>query len=927
MANIPSANNILPGVVTNVITQSTGASVPGGARITCIIGEGARQEIIVASAVGGGNDGLDGYYTSTNGSDGRHFLLQYSPIISNREQLYKNGRLLQGLEQSIDQNPFPFTYDYRIDISNGQIELQQAHLVDQGGTFYLAGASNVGVGTIQNLSLVDVNAPNETWTIKCVSVQRNNLNQPIAGTAQFVAFGSVSGNVLDANGNPTVWIANNQTVSNSILMFSISETMNGPTTISPFRPGDYFTVQVSSGVLTKNDSLTATYIAVSDINSPTFFTSVQQINTKHGLPSLTNTLSLGCQLAFANSPPGIMCLQAAPPLPRRISYVLETSFPATSTNVNDFIVPLPLGVSPDPNSNIDIFVTNPATGVETQLLANKFTFFTLGDPGQPTISEFVFDNALPPAGNSYSYSVTQTVATLNFGQDGYINRDLTTQINALFSSSITFDSTYIGKELSIIDAVNNANVGIFAIVGVVGGKLEILANSTPPFADFINDPTTTFQLIDPIFGEVVAGSVGSDGALIAIPNTGTGTLSSISVNFNPFNVIALGLKLQITASADASNIGIYDITSYNSGSNTLSISKTFISEHNLKYEVLDPSQTSDYLVLNHNIVPNNNSLRVTIVDIQDSTFFDAGWETALATLEAQELDILVPLPLQTISAIFQNSLNHCIAMSNPLNRKERVLFIGAINGLTPSNLTGATLAAVENLGVLEGIQGNTVAEVLAGDTEDLANYSVSSAYGETYRAVYFWPDQIVVQVGGSNQIIDGFYIAAAAAGYTSGSSNIAQPLTNKNLSGFTIQSNRMVSSTVLSSLTDAGVAPLQPVAGGGTVLWGITTSQSGAPEEQEISIVFIRDRLAKAMRSGFKEYIGTPENSDTQATLLTRAIALLRGFQAQGLITQYTEPTVVRDSVEPRQWDITVQVQPTYPIDWIYITVSVGIIA
>jgi len=926
MANVPSAQNSLPGVITNVVTQSTGASVPGGTRIACIIGEGARQEIIVASAVGGGNDGLDGYYTSATGSDGRHFLLQNSPIISHREKLYKNGVLLQGLEEAIDQNTFPNTYDYRINIANGQIELQRAHLVNQGGSFYTNGVTNVGIGTINNISLVDVNAPNESWTIKCVAVQRNNLNQPIAGTAQFVAFGSVSGNVLDANGNPTIWVANNQAVSNSILMFSISETTNGPTTISPFRPGDYFTVKVSSGVLSKNDSLTATYIAVSDINSPTFFTAVQQVNTKHGLPSLTNTLSLGCQLAFANSPPGIMCLQAAPPLPRRVSYVLETSFPATSTNVNDFVLPLPLGVSPDPNSNIDIFVTNPATGVEKQLLANKFEFFTLGDVGQPTVSQFVFDNAMPPSGNSYSYSVTQTNATVNFGQDGYINRDLLTQINALFSSSVTFDNTYVGLELSVIDAVNNANVGTFAIVGVVGGQLQIRAEATPPFADFINDPTTTFQLIDPVFGEVVVGSTGSDGALIATPDTATGTLHSGAVNFNTFNVIALGLKLQITASADASNVGIYDITSYNSGSNTLTVAKSFVSEHSLKYEVIDPSQTSDYLVLNHNVVPNNYSVRVTLVDVQDATFFDAGWEKALATLESQELDIVVPLPLQTISVIFDNAMNHCLTMSNLTNKKERVLFIGAINGLTPDNVTGVSLAAVENIGVLEGIQGATVADILAGNTEDLANYSVSAAYGQTFRVAYFYPDQIVVQVGGSNQILDGFYIAAAAAGYTSGVSNIASPLTHKVLSGFTINVNRMFSNTVLQALAAAGIATLQPVAGGGQVLWGITTTQSGFPEEQELSIVFIRDRIAKAMRTGFDGFIGTPENQDTQGTLLARAIAMLRGFVGQGLITAYTQPTVVRDSVEPRQWNISVKVQPVYPIDWIYITIDVGTI-
>ena len=63
-------------------------------------------------------------------------------------------------------------------------------------------ATNVGLGAINALTLVDANAPPETWTIRCVAVQRNSMNQPIGGTAQFIAIGSVSGAQVDANGNP-----------------------------------------------------------------------------------------------------------------------------------------------------------------------------------------------------------------------------------------------------------------------------------------------------------------------------------------------------------------------------------------------------------------------------------------------------------------------------------------------------------------------------------------------------------------------------------------------------------------------------------------------------------------------------------------------------------------------------------------------------
>ena len=918
MPSLPIGGIVLPSVITNITTQSPGVSVPIGTRVMSIIGLGTRTEIIVASALGGGQDGFNPTYTSVSGADGRHFELSNAPTVINRTQLFKNGILLQGTEGQITSTTtFSDAFDYIIDPATGHILLQSAHLIDLGGSFYTTGASNVGQGSLQNLTLLDIDAPQETWTIKCISVQRNNLNQPIAGTALFVAFGSVSGNVLDANGNTITWLANNTVNSNGILSFSILETS------PPFRPGDSFTVKTYSGVLAANDSLTAAYIAVADINNPTFFSSMAALTTMCGQVSTANTLSLGAFLAFQNSTPGVLACEAAPSLPRRISYELETNFPATSTNVEDFVIPLPLGITPDPNSSIHFFVTNPVTSIETQLLPNMFPFDTLGTSGNPTVSTFVFDNANPPAGNSFSYSVIQENATLNFGQDGYINRALSTQINAVFSvPGIIFTEDYLGTELNVINATNAANIGLFSVIGVANGDLQIRAASTPPFPDFINETSAGFQLVNSVTGEMVPASDGSDGTLVAIADTATGTLHSTAINFASFQPVPNGYKLQITSSVHG-NVGLYDITSYNSGTNTLTIAKSFVSENNVTFEVIDTTQTSSYLVVNHNVVPNNYSLRVTIVDVLDAPFFDAGWVNALASLQTQELDILVPLPTQTISAIFENSLQHCITMSNLVNKKERILFIGAINGLTPANLIGTSPAAVEDLGVLEGIQGNTISEVLAGDTEDLANYSVPDAYGFTFRCVYFFPDQIVVNVGGQNTIVSGYYIAAAGAAFFAATPNIALPITNKTISGFTILNNRIFPIQTEAALAGAGVTVVEPVQGGGNVIWGITTTQSGSPVEQEITAIFIRDRIAKSLRAGLKGYIGQPQDNDIIATILARTTALLNGFASQGIITAYTNLTVKQDPVDPRQVDVVVLVTITEPVNWIYVQVGI----
>jgi hypothetical protein len=930
-ADIPGATNALPGPYTLVQTQSASSALPGGALVTAMIGQGYTNQTIVAQAQGGGVDGLDPTYTTTSGADGRHFLLGTFPVVPNRTTLFLNGIPLVGMESVISTTTtFSNQFNYLLDPTTGEILLQAAYLVNQGGANYVPLTTNVGLGVINDLTLEDANAPPETWTIRCVAVQRNAMNQPIGGTATFIAIGSVSGEILDANGNTIVWIANNEVVSNGILSFSIVETESMSVVVSPFVPGDAFTVIVNSGVLVKSDSLTANYIPVANINAPTLTQGQNQVIAQFGVPDGTGntSLSLGGQLFYSNGASSLICCQAAPPLPRRTSFLLSPSVNSASLNPDDYIFPLPVGVIPATGDDIHFFITNNSTHVESQILPNSFPYYTLGTAGQPTESEFIFSSNPAPTGYSYFYTVVQSFETEVTGFDGYIGRTGPQTNYGVFSSSVEFDNTYIGLALKIIDATNVANIATYIVNNVVDGELYVELTSGLPFLtptalfpDFTAESPETFELIDPTTNSVVSGSSGTDGVLTAIVDTGTATLSSVDINFSSFSSL-LNYKLQINGSDF--NDGLYDILGYSSLTNTLTICKAIVNETDVRYEIVNPALESDYIVINQNVVPNGYGLNVTLVDQRDATFYDAGWLNALAALETIQCDILVPLPNQTISVIFQNCVQHVLAMSNIVNKKERVLFIGAIQGLTPANVTGQALAAVEDLGPLEGIPGTNPSLILQANPQDLANYSVAAAYGDTYRVVYFYPDQIVVQAGANNVMVDGFYIAAAAAGFESANVNIQNPLTNKNVSGFTILSNKTYSTLILEQLAAAGVCTLQPIAGGGNVVWGITTSQSGFPEEQEISIVFIRDRVAKTLRSGFQGFIGTAQTDNTAAELNAEAVLLLNSLVSQGLITAYANLTVAQDTVDPRQWNITVQVSPAYPINWIYIVVNVG---
>lgn len=817
--NYPGSTSSEPTVVSLVETNSRGVSVPGGVRVAALVGEGRRVETLVANAIGSGNDGLSVTYTANGVKDGRHFKLSSVPVVENRTTLFKNGIPLVGLESEPDGTAFSSRYDYRFGITSGKIELQGAALVDQGGSFYSSSTLNTGNGTISTLTLQDANALSETWTVRCISVRRDGYGDPIDGYAKFIAQGSVSGVPLDGYGNQITWESNGVAVSNSILRFAINEGA------SAFIEGDKFTIRVKGGALSRSDTLVAQYICVTDLNDPEYFSDVDNIASKHGRPSLDNLLSLGAQLAFANSPPGVVCCQAAPSIPRRLSYILEESASGDDL-ADDLSFSLPLGVIPDADAGINFFVTDPVTGTETQLVPNKSPFY---DPAVTTSPNTFFFGA----GYTYSYTV----------------------------------------------------------------------------------------ILDPTYESIKQGD---DGVLTNVSGL-TATLSSQTVTFNSDDASSTRRVRILTPSGNA---GIYEVVSVSSGVVTISrVSGAFVTGTGVEFEVLDEDGSSARILFTDDLALSaGQTLRATVVDTKDADFFDVGWQEAYESLEKLEVDIIVPLPSQTISACMATARAHVEAMSNIQNRKERVLFTGAIKGLTPENVIGTEPAAVENIGVLEGIQGDDTSEILAGNVEDLTDYGVQNSYGNTYRVVYFYPDEIVVQIGADNVKVSGFFIAAAAAGYLSAIPNVAIPLTNKKIAGFSILRDKLYRPIIRGRLVDAGICLLQPATGGGTVIWGRTTTASGFPEEEELSIIFIRDRIAKDMRTAFLGFVGQAEGPTLQGSLMARATGVLESFIGRGLITSYRDLKVIRDKVDPRQWNITVQVQPVYPVNYIFIRIGIGIL-
>lgn len=347
------------------------------------------------------------------------------------------------------------------------------------------------------------------------------------------------------------------------------------------------------------------------------------------------------------------------------------------------------------------------------------------------------------------------------------------------------------------------------------------------------------------------------------------------------------------------------------------------------WQLVDPNDLGAYFALTDDVVNTyltaGKGLKICYTETDDADFFDTNWAAAFEAAELIDCQFIVPLPKATMSNVFATGKSHVEEQSNILNAHERILLIGAINGLVPNNLVGREDAAVEDIGILEGIQGDDAEEVLAGNIEDLASYDVTLAYGDTFRVVYMAPDQIIRNIAGTNVTLHGFYQAAALAGFLSGQTNIAEPPTFRTLSGYSIPRTRAYRPFTLDELADAGVLVVQPVTGGGRMLHGLTTTQSNAPEEEEISIVGIRDQVARLLRNSLRPFVGKV-NSPTLISEISQGVAKILGsLVSQGLLTGFGNITVSRDPVEPRQINIAAQISPAAPINWIYIDLNVSI--
>ena len=631
-----------------------------------------------------------------------------------------------------------------------------------------------------------------------------------------------------------------------------------------FAVGDKFFIDVFSRSLQVNDNLSVRTIIKANVNDPELISEPADLAVKHGFASLENNLSLGAALAYENGAPAVLAVQCKPSVPRKTDEVLLAKRDSNGEG----------GFAKNAGGTYDV---DDLYFPISEVLSGGYR---LGKPDVDTqVKIFILrgEDEIEIFPNKVGFYNPQFDD--DTGKNNFIDDDTTYG----FSYTIARSGADIDGEGDDGVIANEGSTYTFSTLEYNFGSADV-------------GKKIVIRSLEKSNGDVINEAADIDAYLAGTVSDATLTISAISSDSK--------VTFSETVAAEASNIQFF---------------------------IEDESSTERQfgLLLNKSIansgsLQDGDGIKVSYIDQNDADFFDTNWFESFEKLEAFNTQIIVPLPTQTISNIFRAAVAHCELMSSITNRKERVAYIGAQEGITPDALIGNELVAVENIGVLEGIQGDDPEEILDGNTEDLANYKLNDNY-TTERSVYFYPDQIVRNINGSNTLIDGFYLAAAAAGYTSATTNVATPLTNKVLIGFNILRDKVFKDLTLNQLGSVGATVLQPVLGGGRILAGRTTSTSGFIEDEEISIIFIRDRVKQVLRDALQTFIGRVQDSATNTLMLTRVTSVMSALVSQGIIESYTNVSVERDKVDPRQINVFLRFVPTFPINFVFIDIEVGI--
>lgn len=193
------------------------------------------------------------------------------------------------------------------------------------------------------------------------------------------------------------------------------------------------------------------------------------------------------------------------------------------------------------------------------------------------------------------------------------------------------------------------------------------------------------------------------------------------------------------------------------------------------------------------------------------------------------------------------------------------------------------------------------------------------------RLYYVFPDKVEATVAGSDQVIEGFYAAAAAVGMVARFPP-QQPFTNLPITGFTgvVGATDYFSNKQLNIIAAGSYILMQEVQGAPLICRMQCSTNISTIETRELSITKIVDFCAKFLRTGLRTFIGTFNITQPFLDTLSTVIqGMLQFLVENGIILGGDLNNLIQSKDSPDTVLVDVTLDVPFPCNYIRLTIVI----
>lgn len=211
----------------------------------------------------------------------------------------------------------------------------------------------------------------------------------------------------------------------------------------------------------------------------------------------------------------------------------------------------------------------------------------------------------------------------------------------------------------------------------------------------------------------------------------------------------------------------------------------------------------------------------------------------------------------------------------------------------------------------------------ANNTSPTAAQTIARAL-HSERMVAVYPDGAITTITDElgttvEYLVDGSVMAAAIAGRdVSPAFDIAEPMTNKPIVGFTRLYRRMDSVTSAQT-ANSGITLFEELAAGMQIKFALTTDVSSVLTRTP-SIIRTKDSVQRGARAALAPYIGKKLLTQRLAEIEQTLTSYLSALQQAQIITGFTGVKAEVDANDPTIVNVEAFYSPVFPLLWIVIT-------